>query len=70
MVSARFREKAFEGSKTPAQQAFERLKETSLREAEQALSSVYLQGFHLRNIEKQANAFKKPTNWNETEGNQ
>lgn len=70
MVSARFREKAFDGSKAPAQQAFERLKETSLKEAEQALSSVYLQGFHLRNIEKQSNTFKKPTNWNATEGNQ
>lgn len=69
MVSARFREKAFDGSKTPAQQAFERMKETSLRESEQALSSVYLQGFHFRNVEKQSNALKKPTNWNATEDN-
>ena len=69
MVSERYKARAFNGSKTTAQQAFERLKESSLREAEQALSFVYLQGFHFRNVEKQANSFKKPSNWNATEGN-
>lgn len=65
MVSARIRERAFEGSKSAAEQAFDRLKESELKEAEQALASVYMQGFHLRNIEKQVIAFKKPSNWEE-----
>ena len=59
MVSAKIRERAFEGSKSSAEQAFDRLKESELKEAEQGLASVYMQGFHLRNIEKQVNAFKK-----------
>lgn len=67
MVSAKIRERAFEGSKSPAEQAFDRLKEFELKEAEQALASVYLQGFHLRNIEKKVNAFKKPSAWNSDE---
>lgn len=65
MVSAKIRERAFEGSKSAAEQAFDRLKESELKEAEQALASVYMQGFHLRNIEKQVDAFKKPSNWEE-----
>lgn len=64
MVSAKVRERAFEGSKSTTEQAFDRLKESELKDAEQALASVYLQGFHLRNIEKQVNAFKKPSAWN------
>ena len=67
MVSAKVRERAFEGSKSTAEQAFDRLKESELKDAEQALASVYLQGFHLRNIEKQVNAFKKPSAWNPEE---
>lgn len=63
MVSEKYRQKAFEGSKTPAQLSFERLKKDSLKEAEHALSSVYTQGFHLRNMEKQVNAFMQPSNW-------
>ena len=59
MVSAKIRERAFEGSKSSAEQAFDRLKESELKEAEQGLASVYMRGFHLRNIEKQVNAFKK-----------
>lgn len=57
MVSAKIRERAFEGSKSSAEQAFDRLKESELKEAEQGLASVYMQGFHLRNIEKQVNAW-------------
>lgn len=67
MVSAKIRERAFEGSKSSAEQAFDRLKEAELKEAEQGLASVYMQGFHLRNIEKQVNAFKKPSAWNPDE---
>lgn len=67
MVSAKVRERAFEGSKSATEQAFDRLKESELKETEQALASVYMQGFHLRNIEKQVNAFKKPTTWNQDE---
>ena len=54
-------------SKSSAEQAFDRLKESELKEAEQGLASVYMQGFHLRNIEKQVNAFKKPSAWNPDE---
>lgn len=61
MVSAKIRERDFEGSKSSAEQAFDRLKESELKEAEQGFASVYMQGFHLRNIEKQVNAFKNPT---------
>ena len=50
MVSAKIRERAFEGSKSSAEQAFDRLKESELKEAEQGLASVYMQGFHLRNV--------------------
>lgn len=67
MVSAKIRERAFEGSKSAAEQAFERLRESELREAEQALASVYMQGFHLRKMAKQVDAFKKPSNWNPDE---
>lgn len=67
MVSTKIRERAFEGSKSATEQAFERLRESEMREAEQALASVYMQGFHLRNIEKQVNAFKKPSAWNPDE---
>ena len=67
MVSAKIRERAFGGSKSSAEQAFDRLKESELKEAEQGLASVYMQGFHLRNIEKQVNAFKKPSAWNPDE---
>ena len=67
MVSAKIRERAFEGSKSSAEQAFDRLKESELKEAEQGLASVYMQGFHLRNIEKQVIAFKKPSAWNPDE---
>lgn len=70
MVSERFKQRAFEGSKSPAELAFERAKETHVKQAEQALASVYLQGFHLRNIEKQAIAFKKPSAWTSSEDNE
>ncbi len=66
-VSATVRERAFEGSKTPAQKAFENGNAAQLRETEQALASVYMQGFHLRNIAKQVTAFKKPSVWNAEE---
>lgn len=67
MVSAKIRERAFEGGKSSAERAFDRLKESELKEAEHGLASVYMQGFHLRNIEKQVNAFKKPSAWNPDE---
>lgn len=61
MVSAKVRERAFEGSKSSAEQAFDRLKEAGLKEAEQGLASVYLQGFHLRGLQKKLIAIKKPS---------
>ena len=66
-VSTAVRERAFEGSKSPAQKAFENGNAVQLRENEQALTSVYMQGFHLRNIAKQVTAFKKPSAWNPNE---
>lgn len=67
MVSTKIRERAFEGSKSATEQAFERLRESEMREAEQALASVYMQGFHLRKMAKQVDAFKRPSNWNPDE---
>ena len=63
MVSAKVKERAYDGSKSATEQAFDRLKESELREAEQGLASVYMHGFHLRQIEKQVTAFKKPSAW-------
>lgn len=67
VVSANVRERAFEGSKSPAQKAFESGNATQLRETEQALATVYMQGFHLRNMAKQVTAFKKPSAWSHEE---
>lgn len=63
-ISVTIRERAFEGSKSPAQKVFENDNATQLRKSEQALASAYMQGFHLRNIAKQVTAFKKPSAWN------
>ncbi len=63
MVDERQRQRALEGSKSNAQRAFDRLKEKELKEIEKARSNVYMQGFHLRNLEKQIRNFEKPTVW-------
>jgi len=63
-ISATIREWAFNGSKSAAEHAFDRLKEAERKKAEQALASVYLQGYHLRNSQKRLVSFKKPTAWN------
>ena len=63
-ISATIRERAFNGSKSAAEHAFERLKETERKQVEQALASVYLQGYRLRNSQKRLVSFKKPTVWN------
>lgn len=63
-ISATIRERAFNGSKSAAEHAFDRLKETERKQVEQALASVYLQGYRLRNSQKRLVSFKKPTAWN------
>jgi len=63
-ISATIKERAFNGSKSAAEHAFDRLKEAERKKAEQALASVYLQGYHLRNSQKRLVSFKKPTVWN------
>ena len=63
-ISATIRERAFNGSKSAAEHAFDRLKETERKNVEQALASVYLQGYHLRRSQKRLVSFKKPTVWN------
>lgn len=63
-ISATVRERAFNGSKSAAEHAFDRLKETERKNVEQALASVYLQGYRLRNSQKRLVSFKKPTVWN------
>ena len=63
LVSEPIREKAFEGSKSQAQKAFESANATESRDAEQALANVYMQGYHIRTIIKQVEAFKKPRAW-------
>ena len=63
-ISATIKERAFNGNKSAAEHAFDRLKEAERKKAEQALASVYLQGYHLRNSQKRLVSFKKPTVWN------
>lgn len=63
-ISATIRERAFNGSKSAAEHAFDRLKETERKKVEQALASAYLQGYRLRNSQKRLVSFKKPTVWN------
>lgn len=63
MVSESQKHKAFVGSKSESQQAFERLKEKELQEVEKNRADIYLVGFHLRNIEKQVKSFKKSSVW-------
>lgn len=63
MIDERQRQRAFDGSKSESQKTFEKLKEKELAEVNKALSDVYLQGFHLRTLEKQIIDFKKPTVW-------
>lgn len=63
-ISATIRERAFNGSKSAAEHAFDRLKETERKNVEQDLASVYLQGYRLRNSQKRLVSFKKPTVWN------
>lgn len=63
-ISATIRERAFNGSKSAAEHAFDNLKETERKNMEQALASVYLQGYRLRNSQKRLVSFKKPTAWN------
>ena len=63
-ISSTIRERAFNGSKSAAEHAFDRLKETERKNVEQALASVYLQGYRLRSSQKRLASFKKPTAWN------
>lgn len=63
-ISATIRERAFNGSKSAGEHAFDRLKETERKNVEQALASVYLQGYRLRKSQKRLVSFKKPTAWN------
>lgn len=63
MVNAKAKETALFGSKSSAQIAFDNLKATELKEVETARTHIYLEGFHLRNMEKTALSFKKPTAW-------
>ena len=63
-ISATIRERAFNGSKSAAEHAFDRLKETERKKVEQALAFVYLQGYRLRNSQKRLVSCKKPTVWN------
>ncbi len=63
-ISATIRERAFNGSKSAGEHAFDRLKETERKNVEQALASVYLQGYRLRKSQKRLVSFKKPTVWN------
>ena len=63
-ISATIRERAFNGSKSAAEHAFDNIKEIERKQVEQALASVYLQGYRLRNAQKRLVSFKKPTVWN------
>ena len=47
-ISVTIRERAFNGSKSAAERAFDNLKEIERKKVGQALASVCLQGYHLR----------------------
>ena len=63
MVSESQKQRAFEGSKSESQKAFERIMEQERSIAEKARADVYLQGFHLRILQKQLNDIKKTSMW-------
>lgn len=59
MVSVRQRDEALIGCKSEAERKFDKSKAYDLQKAEKALTDVYLQSYHLRNIEKQFIVFNK-----------
>ena len=63
MITESQKQKAYAGSKSEAQQAFERMKETELRKVEKVCAEVFLKGFHLRKIEKLVKSFRKSSVW-------
>lgn len=63
-ISATIRERAFNGSKSTAEHAFDNIKKTECKQVGQALASVFLQGYNLRKSQKRLVSFKKPTAWN------
>lgn len=63
MIDETMKQHALVGSKSPQEQAFDRLKETELKEAEQALTSVYMQGFHLRKLNEKVTKTKTIMAW-------
>lgn len=67
MVDERQKQRAFEGSKTKAQRAFESARDTELKEVGESQAQVYNDGFHLRTIAKQTEAFTQPTVFGATE---
>ncbi|MEG0691926.1 MAG: hypothetical protein RR012_08460 [Oscillospiraceae bacterium] len=63
MITETVKQHAFAGSKTPAQQAFDNLKDSELNEATKALTSVYMQGFHLRKLNEKVSKSKTIMAW-------
>lgn len=59
MIDESQKHNAFIGSKSKAQQSFERLKEKELQEVEKKRADIYLKGFHLRNLKKRVDIIKK-----------
>ena len=63
MINERQKTNAFTGSKSENQRTFERVKEEELQKVEKTRSTVYLDSFHLRNLEKQVKSFRKSSIW-------
>ena len=63
MIGERERRDAYNGSKSSAEQAFDKLQERELNEVEQELSKIFMQGYQLRVIEKKVLGLRKKSAW-------
>ena len=63
MVSENQKNSAYVGGKSEEQLVFERVKEKELRNIEKVRADVFLEGFHLRNINKRVLELKKSSRW-------
>jgi len=63
MVSENQKNSAYLGGKSEEQRVFEKVKEKELRNIEKVRADVFLEGFHLRNINKRVLELKKSSRW-------
>ena len=59
------RQRAYDGSKTLEQRAFDAQKESDQSTVKNALTQTYMEGFHLRTIQKKAISYQQSSAWAE-----